>query len=71
VGGTIQAAIAEVLKKRPEGATEDVALLAYDILAITRGLTDSAGERGETDIGELERRVIRAVFGYLDARSAS
>ena len=66
VGSTIQAAIAEVLKKRSESSSEDVAVLAFDILAITRGLTDSAGERGETDIGELERRVIRAVFGYLE-----
>jgi AcrR family transcriptional regulator len=66
VGSTIQAAIAEVLKKCPDRSPEDVAVLAYDILAITRGLTDSAGERGETDIGELERRVIRAVFGYLE-----
>lgn len=66
VGSTIHAAIAEVLKQRPEHSPEDVSVLAYDILAITRGLTDSAGERGETDIGELERRVIRAVFGYLE-----
>jgi AcrR family transcriptional regulator len=66
VGSTIQAAIAEVLKKRPECSTEDVSVLACDILAMTRGLTDSAGERGETDIDELERRVIRAVFGYLE-----
>ena len=66
VGSTIQAAIAEVLKKCPDRSPEDVAVLAYDILAITRGLTDSAGERGETDIDELERRVIRAVFGYLE-----
>jgi AcrR family transcriptional regulator len=66
VGSTIQTAITEVLKKRPDRSPEDVAVLAYDILAITRGLTDSAGERGETDIDELERRVIRAVFGYLE-----
>jgi AcrR family transcriptional regulator len=66
VGSTIHTAIAGVLKKRPECSHEDVAVLAYDILAIARGLTDSAGERGETDIGELERRVIRAVFGYLE-----
>ncbi|WP_367889722.1 TetR/AcrR family transcriptional regulator [Burkholderia sp. S171] len=66
VGSTIQAAIAEVLKKRPECSTEDVSVLTCDILAMTRGLTDSAGERGETDIDELERRVIRAVFGYLE-----
>ena len=66
VGSTIQAVIVEVLKKCPDRSPEDVAVLAYDILAITRGLTDSAGERGETDIDELERRVIHAVFGYLE-----
>ena len=66
VGSTIHSAIAEVLKKRLECSQEDVDVLAYDILAITRGLTDSAGERGETDIEELERRVTRAVFGYLE-----
>lgn len=66
VASTIHAAIVEVLKKRPERSSEDIAVLASDILAITRALTDSAGERGETDIGELERRVIRAVFGYLE-----
>jgi len=65
-GGTIHAAIVDVLNKRPETSRDDVVVLAFDILAITRGLTDSAGERGETDIGELERRAIRAVFGYLE-----
>jgi AcrR family transcriptional regulator len=66
VGSTIHAAIVGVLNKRPEPSPDDVAVLAFDILAITRGLTDSAGERGETDIGELEHRAIRAVFGYLE-----
>jgi AcrR family transcriptional regulator len=66
VGSAIHAAVAEVLKKRPDQSADDVEVLAYDILAITRGLTDSAGERGETDISDLERRVIRAIFGYLD-----
>jgi AcrR family transcriptional regulator len=38
---------------------------AYDVMAITRGLTDAAGARRETDIDQLERSVQRAVFGYL------
>lgn len=39
---------------------------AADLLAIMRGLTDTAGERGESDVGELARRVRRAVLGYLN-----
>jgi hypothetical protein len=29
------------------------------------GLTDLAGERGETDALDLERRITCAIFGYL------
>jgi hypothetical protein len=39
-----------------------------DVLAIVRGMVDAAGEREETDAVELERRVERAVFGYLGLR---
>ena len=38
---------------------------AADLLAIVRGLTDSAGERGERDLESLEHRVRAAAFGYL------
>jgi len=44
--------------KRPEVA-------ASDVLAMLRGMTDAAGERGEQDIEDLERRLRAAVFGYL------
>jgi AcrR family transcriptional regulator len=39
---------------------------AGDLAALVQGMTDAAGERGETDIPDLEHRVRAAVFGYLD-----
>lgn len=38
---------------------------AGDLYALTRGIVDAAGERGERDGEALERRVLRAVHGYL------
>ena len=38
---------------------------AEDLLAITRGLVDAAGERGERESVQLLRRVEGAVWGYL------
>jgi AcrR family transcriptional regulator len=47
----------------PRQARPEVA--AVDVLAIVRGMTDTAGERGETDVADLRRRIEPAVFGYL------
>jgi hypothetical protein len=38
---------------------------ADDVLAIAKGMIDSAGQRDERDDRRLRRRVERAVFGYL------
>lgn len=38
---------------------------ADDLFAMIRGMVDAAGERGERDIDDLQRRVGAAVFGYL------
>jgi AcrR family transcriptional regulator len=46
----------------------EVEVAGLDVLAIVRGMVDAAGEREETDAVELERRVERAVFGYLGLR---
>lgn len=46
----------------PPAGTETA---AGDIFALVRGMIDAAGERGEQDGDALERRVLRAVFGYL------
>jgi len=43
------------------------ALAAADLLAIIRAMVDAAGQRGETDVDDLARRVRAAAFGYLTA----
>lgn len=40
-----------------------------DVMAITLGMVDAAGRRGETDEDALTTRVLRAVTGYLDRTS--
>jgi AcrR family transcriptional regulator len=40
-------------------------IVALDVLAIVKGMVDAAGQRGETDSLSLQRRVERAVEGYL------
>ncbi|MET1080627.1 MAG: TetR/AcrR family transcriptional regulator [Pseudomonas sp.] len=41
--------------------------LAHDLLGLIKGLIDGAGERAERDAVDLEQRVRRAVFAYLQA----
>jgi AcrR family transcriptional regulator len=62
----IHAALVALLNRRAVPSPDDPSELAFDIIAIARGLVDSAGARGETDGARLERRVARAVFGYLE-----
>ncbi|MDL5031276.1 helix-turn-helix domain-containing protein [Pelomonas sp. APW6] len=49
----------------------DAALAAADVAALIRGLVDGAGERRETDLADLQRRVEAAVFGYLERAAAA
>lgn len=44
---------------------DDVVTVAHDLFALTHGMIDAAGERGETDALDLECRVMRAIRGYL------
>jgi AcrR family transcriptional regulator len=46
-----------------------VQVAARDLLSIIRGLTDAAGQRGESDLADLHRRITAAVFGYLQGVS--
>ena len=52
-----------VQRALPRHAHPEVA--AGDLFAITRGMVDAAGERGETNLENLERRLRAAIFGYL------
>ena len=60
-------ALVSVLEEAPLDPADDPAVIAFDIMAITRGMTDMAGARGETEPAALSRRVLRAVSGYLTA----
>jgi AcrR family transcriptional regulator len=65
---TLHAILLAILGREdlPRQTRPDVA--AVDVLAIVRGMTDTAGERGETNLADLQSRIEPAVFGYL-ARS--
>ncbi len=49
--------------------TANKPVIALDLLAIVKGMVDAAGQRGETDSVALQRRVERAVEGYLGSYS--
>ncbi|WP_158915546.1 TetR/AcrR family transcriptional regulator [Caulobacter sp. S45] len=65
VSDTICSILEDLLGRPDLPAQSDPATVARDLLALTKGMVDSAGERGETAMESLERRVGRAVFGYL------
>jgi AcrR family transcriptional regulator len=62
------AALVRVLSLPDARVSGDVKIAAFDVLAILKGMVDSAGEREETNAPQLERRVRRAVLSYLSAR---
>lgn len=66
-----QAVLVEIIRRddMPKLARPNVA--AGDLAAMMRGMVDAAGERGEGDIQDLERRVRAAVFGYLSEAAAT
>lgn len=65
VADQIQRMLIDILAQADLPLEGDRATAAQDLLAITRSMIDVAGECGETDAAGLERRVTRALFGYL------
>jgi AcrR family transcriptional regulator len=63
----LHAALVRVLSQPDAHIAGGVEIAAFDVLAIVKGMVDAAGEREETNALQLERRVRRAVFGYLGA----
>ncbi|HEY1856325.1 TetR/AcrR family transcriptional regulator [Acidocella sp.] len=51
--------------RAPLGRDDHLEEIIGDILIITRALTDAAGERPDIDRENLERRIRRAIFGYV------
>jgi AcrR family transcriptional regulator len=68
VDDIFHAALVRVLSLPDARVIGDVKIAAFDVLAILKGMVDSAGEREETNAPQLERRVRRAVLSYLSAR---
>lgn len=48
---------------RNGNSAADAEIAAADVLAITRGIIDAAGDRGESDPAALSQRVQQALFG--------
>jgi len=67
VSSVIHDALMLLFRKDDAPSIDDPETIAFDVLAIVRGILDAAGERKETDALQLEFRVRRAVFGYLKA----
>jgi hypothetical protein len=65
VGQTIANIVISLLGRPGAPRTANRAVVALDVLAIVKGMVDAAGQRGETDSIALQRRVERAVGGYL------
>lgn len=63
--GPIFSAVCSVLARADVEHLVPVDRIAADLMALTRGITDMAGQAGELDAADLERRVSQAVFGYL------
>jgi hypothetical protein len=63
--GAIVPSIRAVLMRAPVEPFIAVDTMVRDILGLTRGMTDMAGQAEETDVFDLERRICKALFGYL------
>lgn len=68
--GSLTAVLASILRLLSGSLPDRLDTTAADCLAIIKGINDAAGERGETDMAGLEKRVERAVFGYLGLAGA-
>ncbi len=55
---------------RAEIHVGDLEAAAFDLIAMTRALIDSAVARGKVDPAALERRVTQAALGYLTGRAS-
>lgn len=67
VSERFRATLSDVLRRPDLPRQPDGDAAARDVMAIIKGMVDTAGVHGETDQRTLATRVQRAVFGYLDA----
>jgi len=69
--GTFQTLLVKALERSDMPPQKHPDVAAGDVSAMIRGMVDAAGERGESDIADLKRRVRAAVFGYLSGIAAN
>jgi AcrR family transcriptional regulator len=69
--GSMRTLLMQILARDGLPPQPDPDLAARDLLAIVRGLVDTAGEREEADTSGLIHRVTAAVMGYLLMMSGS
>lgn len=69
--GTFQTLLVKALEQSDMAPQKHPDVAAADISAMIRGMVDAAGERGESDIADLTRRVRAAVLGYLSRVAAA
>ncbi|WP_348638427.1 helix-turn-helix domain-containing protein [Paraburkholderia sp. D15] len=67
--GSMRTLLMEIIEREGLPPQENLVVASRDLMAIIRGLVDAAGEREETDMASLIRRVTAAVLGYLTMMS--
>jgi len=69
VSNLFHTALQELLTRKDAPVVEDRTIAAHDLLAITKGIVDSAGERHETNAQHLQARVRKALSATCAARA--
>jgi AcrR family transcriptional regulator len=70
VNNKVTEAAAQILERFNLLIEEDKNIAARDLIAIMKGIIDTAGSNAETDYLTVESRVRRAIFGYLSLHDA-
>jgi len=66
-GADLMVLLKPVIARSGIGTGQSLDEVVADILTITRALSDAAGSRHKIDRTALERRIRRAVLGYLES----
>ena len=69
--GIFQTLLVKVVERSDMPRQKHSDIAAGDVYAMIRGMVDAAGERGESDVADLKRRVRAAVFGYLSGTAGT
>jgi AcrR family transcriptional regulator len=69
--GNFQTLVVKILERSDMPRQQHPDIAAGDVSAMVRGIVDAAGERGESDLADLKRRVRAAVFGYLTGAASA